>query len=207
MRNRDLPYFVGAALAIVIALVLAIFVAGGGARALESEIGLQRQQMTSLQNQIVTRQTELKQQQTVTSVDVQSFDASRVEKDDVLVGEVFARMTTWNGREAYEALREQVKDAYHLMDGDRFLEAVLPRYASKLAQAGREDVTLETPASGAFAGIRSRVCDVSGDMYSYFTVVSTDVTVESATVRVNLVACYTTDSLGNVSSLSGYVLA
>lgn len=207
MKNRDLPYFVGAALAIVVALVLATVVAGGGARALESEIGLQRQQMTSLQNQIVTRQTELKQQQTVTSVDVQAFDAARVEKDDVLVGEVFARMTTWDGRETYDALREQVKDAYHLTDGDRFIEAFLPRFVVKLAQAGREDATSETMASGSFAGIRSRVCDVSGDMYSYFTVVSTDVTVEGATTRVNLVACYTTDSLGNLSSLSGYVLA
>lgn len=133
------------------------------------------------------------------------IDSARQAIDDAVVEEFLQIVFEWDSLATYNEARELVMSTYGLSEDDTFMTVFMP-YVASAEINGVEINDIDTNGLNmSYSEIESYVTNISGDYYTYFTLV----TVESsdsngATADGTSVFIYTVDANGNLSNLSAY---
>ena len=167
-----------------------------------SQLGEQYQTISGLENRKATLEAAISDD-TAEAVHLASgLDSARQSQDDGVVKKLLEQVFTWDSKESYDEARAKIKEQYNLSDDNTFLQTFMPEV--KNINTGDHEIN-EIDARGlnmTYSKMQSNVTNINGDLYTYFTVESSDST--GATAEGTSAFVYTVDGSGNLSNLAGY---
>lgn len=190
----------------VVIFVLGIFISGSHKKSLLA----MDQEISDLRKQVNTAEETSKGKVQQLTKDTTGADLTRVAKDDQIVESFLKKTFSWTNLDEYQAQRTSLMEEYGLSKDSSFLQTFMPDILTVEDAAGneymRENVNI---VQTNYDSMSSRVTDISGDVYTYFTEVTLeveDVNRPGSNGSALCVFSYDTDAKGNLSNLSGYTV-
>lgn len=138
------------------------------------------------------------------------MDAARKLKDDAAGEELAKLVTTWDSKKSYDAARKEVMKKYKVKEDSAFMKTFMPPVV-EINSATGTGTTNEIDATGtnvSYKDMSSYVTKISGDKYTYLTIVSVSSSDRAGnTAEKKMMFIYTTDANHNLTDISGYNVA
>lgn len=207
MKRKNIPYFAamgGAVLVLVIILIISAVTGAGQKSALEA----QASEIANLQNQVETQRAQVSAGSGSLVQSTTGIDLARKAKDDEAIKKFVETVTTWDSYESYMAMRSEIMETYALNAADRFSKVFLPDYGSITDADGTEHNVIDySKISCEYRGMKSVVSGISGNVYSYFVIVTCGGGRDGNKSAFNVVFCCSVDGNSNISNLEAYTLS
>lgn len=171
----------------------------------DSQLSAQSSKILELSNQKETLAAAFNDASDEATKVASGLDMARVAKDDLVAKKLIKQVCTWDSKESYDAMRNDVMSKYKLADDSAFVRVFIPEV--KDVDVGGRKIN-EIDANGLnmeFMSMDSNVTNISGDKYTYLTTVKIQSSDSVGASAEGLSAfIYTVDGDGNLSDLNAY---
>lgn len=204
MFRTTKPYYITMGIA-VLAMIVCIIIGGMSSKKYDKEIAANEAQISNLNNQIAVQSATISAGNAQTVKTSMGIDLQRVVEDDAVAKVLIEKMVTWSSAEEYNNARTYVTDTFGLNPKSNVLRTFFPELPIPQESPSSNYIDYNN-LSCRFKGMKSMVRAISGEQYSYFTIVTCEGNKNGATGSFNVAMMYTVDANGAVSGLDAYTL-
>lgn len=204
MFRTTKPYYITMGIAVAIMLICIVIGSMSGNK-YEKEIAANDQQISQLNNQIAVQSAAISSGNASAVKTSTGIDLQRVVEDDAVARVLIEKMVTWSSGEEYLAARDYVTATFGLNPKSNVLRTFFPELPIPEENPGGNYVDYNK-LSCRFKGMKSMVRAISGEQYSYFTIVTCEGNRNGAVGNFNVAVMYTVDVNGAMSGLDAYTL-
>lgn len=192
----------------VVAVLITSVVSGNIKSGYEKDIKSQTDTINDLTNKISVQEATVANGKSEVAKLTTGIDVVRKQRDDDVVTELIKIATNWSSYAEYEQARTKISTDYvDAVSGkdNYFLGIFLGSVSTKTDKNGTVYNEIDSnKIVSNFSKLSTMVVSTDANKYSYFGVVTVNVTENGATKSTNFIISYSVDNEGNILSINAY---